>query len=77
MISCQTDRLRVTMAGACTNCVTDMFMAISVLRQHVPATFVVDCAANRGLSPWDRSELFLIALKSVAIGIHLFEITDD
>ena len=29
MISRQTDRLRAIMAGACTNCVTDMFMAPS------------------------------------------------
>ena len=33
----------------------------------MPTTLVVDCAANRGLSPWDRSELFRIALKPLAI----------
>jgi hypothetical protein len=24
----------------------------------MPTALVVDCAANRGLSPWDTSELF-------------------
>jgi hypothetical protein len=32
----------------------------------MPTALVVDCAANRGLSPWDTSELF--ALKPLAIG---------
>jgi len=34
----------------------------------MPATFAADCAGNRGLSPWDGSELFWSALKSLAIG---------
>src|SRR6516162_8255283 len=78
MISCQTDRLRPTMAGGTTNCVTDMFMAhlrvaqsnrespatlICFLRLQrgikMPTALVADCAANRGPSPWDRSEFVL------------------
>jgi hypothetical protein len=76
MISCQTDRLRPTMAGGTTNSVTDIFMAHLLIAQSyqgslatliclqlqrgikMPTDLVVDFAANRGLSPWDRSELF-------------------
>jgi len=74
MISCQTDRLRATMAGACTNCVTDMFMVLpaQIGDRWQPRSIPFDstepsrCLPSlrstvqpfAGLSPWDRSELF-------------------